>query len=262
MEQIVFQGANSDHPLVVSDRYPLRNLRFTTESRQSCIDLQNPHILQLAYTRWMMSALLFTGPPERILLLGLGGGSLVHFLLHHHPQVHLDVVEKSKTVIQLSKGYFRLPVHNNLQIHHRDAESFLRNTKAHSPRYDLILIDIFGADSMAPPLYQQDFFSHLYNCLGEKGVMAANLWGADKKEFSRAQTALDKGCNRQSLQLKIPKKGNIISLGFRQQITRTILTRARYNIISAQQHYTLSFNRYWKRLLRDNPILFFRLLTP
>jgi len=262
MEQIVFQGKNSVHPLIVSDQYPLRSLRFTGESRQSCINLHEPHLLQLAYTRWMMSALLFSGPPKRMLLLGLGGGALVHFLLHHHPQLQLDVVEKSDKVIELARKYFGIPVQQHLHIHHQDAESFYKTSKAASNRYDFILIDIFDADAMAQPMYRQKFFSDLCMLLTKKGVLAANLWGANKTEFTRARTAMQMGCNRHVLQLKVPEKGNIICLGFRQPITRRILSQARNNIPASEQQYGLPFHRYWKRLLLDNPILFFRLLMP
>ncbi len=260
MEQIVFQGTNSDHPLIVSDQYPLRSLRFTGKSRQSCINLQQPHTLQLAYTRWMMSALLFSGRPKRMLLLGLGGGALVHFLLHHHPHLQIDVVEKSEKVIELARKYFGIPVQKHLHIHHQDAESFCSRSKAAPNRYDLILIDIFDADAMAQPMYRHNFFSNLCILLTEKGVLAANLWGANREDFIRARAAMQLGCNRQTLQLKIPKKGNCICLGFRQLITRQVLSQARSNIPATEQQYGLPLSRYWKRLLLDNPILFFRLL--
>ena len=260
MEHIVFQGKNSDHPLIVSDQYPLRSLRFAGESRQSCISLQEPYRLQLAYTRWMMSALLLSGPPKRILLLGLGGGALVHFLLYHHPQLQIDAVEKSKTIVELAKDYFAIPAQANLHIHNQDAESFCKKPKDHSRRYDLILLDIFGANAMAPPMNRHDFHSNLCMLLTEKGVIAANLWGADKIEFTRARTAMQMGCNRHILQLKVPKKGNTICLGFRQPITRQVLSQARNNIPASEQQYGLPFRRYWKRLLLDNSILFFRLL--
>ncbi len=262
MERIVFQGKNSNHPLIVSDQYPLRSLRFSGESRQSCINLQEPHLLQLAYTRWMMSALLFSGPPKRMLLLGLGGGALVHFLLYHHPNLQIDVVEKSEKVIELARKHFGIPVQKHLHIHHQDAESFCKKTKDQSRRYDLILLDIFGADAMAPPMNRQNFHRDLCMLLTKKGVIAANLWGADKTEFTRARTAMQMGCNRHVLQLKVPEKGNIICLGFRQLITRRILSQARNNIPASEQHYGLPFRHYWKRLLLDNPILFFRLLMP
>lgn len=263
MEKIVFQGTNSDHPLIVSDQYPLRSLRFTGESRQSCINVHEPHVLQLAYTRWMMSALLFSGPPKRILLLGLGGGALVHFLLHNHPHLQIDVVEKSEKVIELARKYFGLPFQKHLHIHTQDAESYChRLKKTPTTRFDHILIDIFDADAMAPSMNQQNFYSDLCMLLTKKGVLAANLWGANKTEFTRARKAMQVGCNRHVLQLKVPEKGNIICLGFRQLITRQVLSQARNKIPASEQQYGLPFRRYWKRLLLDNPILFFRLLMP
>lgn len=262
MEQIIFQGKNSEHPLIVSDSYPLRSLRFLTQSRQTCIDLQRPHVLQLAYTRWMMSALLFTLFPERILVVGLGGGALVHFLLHYLPSARLTVVEKSATVIKLARGFFTLPDSNNIQIYPQKAEVFITKKKRAAEKYDCIFLDIFAADAMAAPLYEEAFYQQLTNRLKTNGVLATNLWGADTKEFRRAQKAMHRGCNRQSLLLRVPKRGNVICLGFQHRLSREILTRARRNIANATCSYNLPFGKYWKQLLRNNPKIFFRLLMP
>lgn len=262
MEEIVFQGNNSEHPLIVADQSPLRSLRFTGESRQSCINLQKPYILQLAYTRWMMAALLFSGPPRRTLLLGLGGGALVHFLLHHHPRLRIDVVEKSKAVISLAVNYFNLPDRANLRIHRRDAQSFCCRAEKRSAVYDLVLVDLFSADAMAPPMYRQDFYAGLCGLLTEQGVAAANLWGSNTKEFTLALKAMQRGSRLKPLQLKVPDKGNRICLWFRQPLDRKTLSRARSIIPAAEEQYTLPFGSYWKRLLLDNPFLMFRLLKP
>ena len=58
MTQLVHSAHTGSHPVLVTDDGPLRCLNFGTGERQSCVDLRTPWVLQLAYTRWMMSALL------------------------------------------------------------------------------------------------------------------------------------------------------------------------------------------------------------
>ena len=83
MTQLVHSAHTGSHPVLVTDDGPLRCLNFGTGERQSCVDLRTPWVLQLAYTRWMMSALLLPQTLRRLLLLGLGGGGMVHFVDGH-----------------------------------------------------------------------------------------------------------------------------------------------------------------------------------
>src|SRR6266851_724789 len=70
----VFDGSYA-RPFIVDT--PLhRFLHFDLECVQSAMHLGDPDKLTLAYTRKMMAFLLFNRNPNRILLLGLGGGSL------------------------------------------------------------------------------------------------------------------------------------------------------------------------------------------
>jgi len=41
----------------------------------------------------MFSSYLFLPRPEHVLIVGLGGGSMVRFLEHHEPDLKIDVVE-------------------------------------------------------------------------------------------------------------------------------------------------------------------------
>lgn len=103
MPDLVYSAHTGSHPVLVTDEGDLRCLRFGTGERQSCIDRRTPWVLQLAYTRWMMTALLLPQNPQRLLLFGLGGGAMVHFLLHHLPMARLDVVEREGLVIDLAR---------------------------------------------------------------------------------------------------------------------------------------------------------------
>src|SRR5205823_13151460 len=56
----------------------LRCMSFgrTTVARQSCVSLGEPAKLVFNYARMMMAALYLNPAPQRILILGLGGGTL------------------------------------------------------------------------------------------------------------------------------------------------------------------------------------------
>ena len=121
---VIYRGKTVDHPVIVTDEGSLRSLRFGTEERQSCLDLAAPHVLQLAYTRWMTTALLLPPQPQNLLVIGLGGAALPHFLLHLFPEASLTIVEKERLVIDIAHGYFRLPLSPRVRICHQDALAF------------------------------------------------------------------------------------------------------------------------------------------
>ena len=96
-----------DKPFVV-DNGQRRFLHFDFDAIQSAMEVSNPERLALAYTRKMMAFLLFNRTPERILLLGLGGGSLAKFCYSKLPAASITAVEVNEDVIAL-RDEFSIP---------------------------------------------------------------------------------------------------------------------------------------------------------
>ena len=257
MERVIYRGHTGSHPIEVMDEGPLRSLRFGAEERQSCIDLNAPHELQLAYTRWMMTALLFHSDPKKFLLCGLGGGSIAHFLLHHHPKACLDIVEKEKRVIHVAKKFFHLPRTNRLHLYQNDIIDFLCSPSSPSFFYQIAFIDIFGPRSMAPPLFIPDFYRSILDRLEPNGIMAVNLWNGDKHLYGLACQAIRESCNNQMLEMAVKKRSNAILLAFPGELPKKTLRKARKHVAQHQQHYHLPFHRYLKKLRRTNKITLF-----
>ncbi|MDX9834082.1 MAG: hypothetical protein RBT36_02565 [Desulfobulbus sp.] len=250
MSELLYSGHSGSHPVLVTDEDGLRCLRFDKDERQSCLDLSCPWVLQLAYTRWMMTALLLPPSRKRILVLGLGGGAFVHFLLRHHPKAHLDVVEKAGLVIKLARRYFALPEAPTLHLHHCDAAAFLQETDAFG--YDVALLDIFAPGSMAAPVFDPTFHRAILNRLDTDGVLAVNLWSGDKARYHQAVTALQEASNGQMLHMQVNRSSNVIVLAFPGSVPRPAIKRAQRNSSVHQKHYQLDFPHYLKRLRRTN----------
>jgi len=250
MRRLVYSGQAGEHPVLVTDEDGLRTLRFGTEERQTCIDLRAPWELQLAYTQWMITGLLFPPRPERFLLIGLGGGALPHFLLHHHPEARIDVVEKERLVIELAHAYFRLPRLAGLRLVNQDALSFLRTDPARG--YHLALLDIFGPGAMAPALYDPELYRLLLARLSPEGVLAVNLWSGDQPLYAQALRAADEGCGGRLLRMEVKKRSNVILLGFPGEIPHQTIKRAHKHSAGYQQRYGIDFTPFLKRLRRGN----------
>jgi spermidine synthase len=198
----------------------------------------------------MATALLLHPNPEKFLLFGLGGCALPHFLLYHHPEARIDVVEKEALVIELAHGYFKLPASATLRLIHQDAVDFLRTTG--SSGYHIAFLDIFGPGAMAPALFQAELYRGILDRLAPEGVLAVNLWDGDKSLFDQALEAVREASEGQVLQMQVKKRSNVILLVFPGDIPQKKIKKAQKNSPHYQQRYRLDFAHYLKRLRRTN----------
>ncbi len=249
MRRLIYSGHTGEHPVLVTDENGLRTLRFGSEERQTCIDLHQPWVLQLAYTQWMVTGLLLHPQPEKFLLVGLGGGALAHFLLHHHPEAAIDVVEKERLVIEQAHAAFHLPRHG-LRIVHCDALAFLRTDPA--SEYHLAFLDIFGPGCMAPALFDPELYRLLLNRLAPEGVLVANLWSGDKPLYRRALQAIGEASGVRCLQMAVTKRSNVVLLAFPGEVPRTRIKRAQKGSAAYRQRYGIDFAPFLKRLRRTS----------
>ena len=170
------RGASTSVPLpFVREELASKSLYFSLEDVQSRMQLQRPDALDLAYTRTMMGFLLFAPAPARILMVGLGGGSLAKFCFRHLPHTAIDVVEVNPHVIAL-RDEFRVPPDGpRFHVIEADGATFMETT-AH--RYDVVLLDAFGPQGLPAALGRQRFYDDCADTLLPGGVLVANLHSA------------------------------------------------------------------------------------
>src|SRR5947207_1445668 len=93
--------------IFVYEEEGLRCMSFsrTMVARQSCISLAEPSKLVFNYARMMMAALYLNPAPRRILILGLGGGTLPTALQRLFPAAAIDAVEIDPAVVRLAPTF-------------------------------------------------------------------------------------------------------------------------------------------------------------
>ena len=136
--------------------------------------LDAPNALEVRYTRKMMSCLLFQPRPRRIVLIGLGGGSLVKFCHTRLPATQLVVLENNPDVIALRHAFRVPPDGPNLQVIEADGAAYLAQAEK---GIDVLLVDAFDKSGFAPSLANQEFFEHAKTRLAGSGVLVVNLAG-------------------------------------------------------------------------------------
>jgi spermidine synthase len=110
------------------------------EGLESEVDLSKPYHLRLPYTRYMFASYLLRPKPKHVLLVGLGGGAMVHFLRHYDADLQVDVVEIDPIVVKIADVYFGVRSGGKVRIILNDASKYLTTTRQ---RYDVIYMDAF-----------------------------------------------------------------------------------------------------------------------
>ncbi|WP_221048261.1 hypothetical protein [Methylogaea oryzae] len=241
---------DEDGPIEVVDEDGVRAMHFGTSSRQSAMNLADPEQLELSYTRAMLSALLFHDSPRRILMVGLGGGSLAKYLLRQLPEARIDVAEKRANVVKIAHGWFGLPEDPRLDIHVGDGMAFV--DKAAPDSYDLILVDAYHGYGMAAEIAQHAFYQRCSLLLTTGGVLATNLWGNDAPILARSLRMLEEHYARPVLQLHVQGKGNVIGLAFNRTPSNAVMKGLREKAFALQQRWGLEFVLFAKQLRRAN----------
>jgi|AZIC01.1.fsa_nt_gi spermidine synthase len=260
---VVHQGQSDDGVIEVVDLGNTRSLHFGTFPRQSSMSLKTPHTLELSYTEAMMACLLLNPLPERVLVVGLGGGSLVKFLLHHFPECQIDVIEYRQDVVDVAHRFFHVPENDpRLTIHVGDGYVFVQQQYFQDEvDYDLLLVDAYDHVGMAASVGVQAFFDACAGVLSSRGVMSINLWGSDRPLFSQTMTRINQSFEGRTMILPVKNKGNVIALATMQPVNMASLKRLKNTVDQQEIFLQINLPKSLQDLTRQNGSFIGRLFT-
>ncbi len=258
--QLVHRRRSHDGIIEVVEDLLTRSLHFGDSTRQSAMSLHHPAVLVLEYTQAMMACLLFNPRPHRILLLGLGGGSLAKFLLRHFPESSIDAVEPARDVVEVARSHFQLPASPSLEVYITDAVSFMGDASRDSCSYDLVFIDVYDASGMVPDVIQTDFLAAARTRLSESGVLVLNLSRPQRDLYRQALRNLRRCFPRRLYRLPVIDKGNEIAFAVQTRYEARSAKAIRSRAETLGEQLGLDFRDFLARMRRHNPSLLESLL--
>ena len=144
---------------------------------ETCYLLADPDRVAFDYVRMMVSALLVQPEPQRILVIGAGGGTLGRTFAALLPNAQVDNVDVDPAVIRVAEAYFGLQVSRQLRVHVADGREFIEQAIHDGHRYDLVMLDAFDETYIPPHLITHEFLLRVRDVLAERGVVVANTAG-------------------------------------------------------------------------------------
>jgi spermidine synthase len=170
--------------VIVYEQDGERCMCFTREcriGRQSCVILKDPHRFALNYARMMMAGTLFTGPaPKRVLIVGLGGGTLPMALAEVLPEAQIDVVEIDPAVTRVAKRYFGFKDGPKMKVFEVDGRVYVKRAIREGKQYDAILLDAFDHEYIPEHLLTKEFLAEVKSVLAPDGRLIANTFSSSR----------------------------------------------------------------------------------
>ena len=181
--QILYERDSLYHHILVADIGMIRHLHFDN-SYQSAMYLDAPLEMVFNYTSYLHLGAVVQPQPERVLFIGLGGGSAPKKFLHDYPSLkRIDVVEIDPDVVKVAYRYFGLPEDPKLQVSVRDGRLFIAEKAREiaaglAEPYDMVIIDAYSESTIPYHLTTVEFLEDARRVLTPNGVVVSNIVGA------------------------------------------------------------------------------------
>jgi spermidine synthase len=226
------------------DSAGMRHLYFDLQAVQSSMQLDDPAVLVTAYAQKMMAFLLFNRAPRDILMIGLGGGSLVKFCHRHLRNTRLTVVEVDPDVVAL-REWFHIPTDDDrLRVLLEDGADYVRRGDWAA---DILLIDAFDPGGVAPSLASADFYAYAFRCLRPNRLLVMNLAG-ERARYAGHLERLCKACPGSVLLVPVATDGNLLIFAFAERTHAWTFESLEATAEELQSEFALEFPRFLYRL--------------
>ena len=235
-----------DKPFII-DSGLQRRLQFDLYTIQSVMHREHPDRLILAYTRKMMAFLLFNRAPTRILLLGLGGGSLAKFCYRRVPEAVITAVEVNPHVIALREQFCIPADDDRFRVLCADGADYVARVGWSK---DVILADACDTEGIAPELDTPEFYQAAHRRLSRGGVFVLNVCGDPEcaaTHIAKLRTVF--GDEFMALQAK--PDDNLILFAFKERRPELDWEQLATTAAGLKRKLGLDFPRYVRRIALD-----------
>lgn len=178
------------------------------DRNQTCMNTADPERLVFEYAKMSFAGLLLNPNPRRVLIAGLGGGSLPSALTTLFPEAQIDVIEIDQAVVNVAKEFFDFEETDQVSVIVNDARVYVKRAALLEKKYDLVILDAFTGDYIPEHLLTLEFLQEVRSIMAPDGVLVANTFSTSRfydHESETYQRAFGEFFN-----FKLPSSGNRI----------------------------------------------------
>lgn len=250
-KKILHHGSTDYGELWIEQLGDKLQLRFDNQSLQTQIDRQQPHKLVMTNLLYLMGILIFIPPPRDILILGVGGGAIIHFFQYYLPGVNITGVDYDAKLLDLAQRHLGLPQPGErLSYVTDDAKSFV---SSNTGQYDLIVVDIFDGSQSPNWMLQQDFMRSLKNRLSPSGAIAFNLLVESENRFKRFYQSLRQQFSQKSIYIENDNYENRLLYAFNGDLRKRSMEEYLRQCQALAEDYDVPFMQIMAAIYDNNP---------
>ncbi|HZJ81866.1 MAG TPA: hypothetical protein VFC95_04145 [Guyparkeria sp.] len=199
--------ADEHGPLEVYEQADEILLHFGNETAQSAWRPDMPEHLSFAYYRALILSLALHPAPDRIGMLGLGGGAMTKFLLEHTEST-IHAVDLRPALAPLASRHFGLDLdHPRLELQFAD----ICSPDWQPPHnLDVVLIDLFDEAGMVR--LPSEAVAQIADATAPGGVVAINLWRNNKSAMARGHRQFSAHFHPDALTSRMPDGLNTVMI--------------------------------------------------
>jgi spermidine synthase len=249
-----FETTSEFSHLLVKRQGSVRTLIFVRDNgdevEESMVNVKKPYDMLVPYVRFMFTSYLFQPKPQRVLIVGLGGGAMVHFLRHYEPELTVDVVEIDPAVVSVADKYFDVRSGGKIDIITDDGRKYLETT---DKRYDVIYLDAFlkpaaETDSTGMPLAMKTtkFYKGIQKKLTPEGLVVFNL---NRQPATEADIRTIRGAFGQAYVFRMQTDNLVVAATLSKERLSPAEVRSRAKPIDARFKATFSFQELSRHLV-------------
>ena len=178
------------------------------DRNQTCVLINQRHRLVFDYTRMSFAGLLLNPAPQRILVIGLGGGSIPLVFADLFPEAKIDIVEIDEAVVRVAEEFFFFAETVNMKVFIDDGRPFIKRAGLRGQVYDYVVLDAFSGDYIPEHMLTREFLAEVQSIMAEHSVLVANTFSTSRlydHESVTWQRAFGEFFN-----FKLPSSGNRI----------------------------------------------------
>ena len=206
------------------------------DRNQTCVLVNDKQRLVFDYTRMSFSGLLLNPNPQRILVIGLGGGSIPLTFADLFPQAQIDIVEIDEAVVRVAEEFFFFAETDNMRVYVDDGRPFIKRAGIRDQLYDYIVLDAFSGDYIPEHMLTREFLDEVRAVMDESSVLVANTFSTSRlydHESVTYQRAFGEFFN-----FKLPSSGNRII------VTQLEPLPPRGELVSRAREFSESLEKY------------------
>lgn len=181
---------------------------YRGDRNQTCIYIDDLNRLVFDYTRMSFAGLLLKPNPQRVLIIGLGGGTIPLTFSDLYPNARIDVVEIDEAVVNVAKEFFFFEENENMRVVVNDGRVFIKRAGITNQKYDYIVLDAFSGDYIPEHMLTREFLEEVKQIMTPDAVLVANTFSTSRlydHESVTYQRAFSEFYN-----FKLPTSGNRI----------------------------------------------------